>query len=67
MIKITTYVIDSHLVYIIIKDLKESKFSENPKTVLVRPIYKKDDRDKINKSQLNEHPPSKHNMIDPQS
>ena len=33
--------------HIIIKDLKENKFSENAKTALVRPIYKKDDRGKI--------------------
>ena len=29
------------------KDLKENEFSENPKTALVRPIHKKNDRDKI--------------------
>ena len=44
---IKTAAIDSHLAYIINKDLKENKFSENAKTALVRPIYKKDDRDKI--------------------
>ena len=33
--------------YFINKDLKENKFSENAKTALVRPIYKKDDRGKI--------------------
>ena len=33
--------------YIVNKDLKENKFSENAKTALVRPIYKKDNRDKI--------------------
>ena len=45
--KTAANVIDSHLTYIINKDLKENKFSENAKTALVRPIYKKDDRDKI--------------------
>ena len=34
-------VIDSHLAYIINKDLRENKFSENAKTVLLRPIFKK--------------------------
>ena len=46
-IKTAANVIDSHLAYIINKDLKENKFSENAKTALVRPIYKKDDRDII--------------------
>ena len=47
IIKTAANVIDSHLAYIINKDLKENKFSEKAKTALVRPIYKKDDRDKI--------------------
>ena len=47
IIKTAANVIDSHLAYIINKDLKENKFSENAKTTLVRPIYKKDDRNKI--------------------
>ena len=38
---------NSHLMHIINKDLKENKFSENAKAVLVRPKYKKDDRGKI--------------------
>ena len=42
IIKTDANVIDSHLAYIINKDLKENKFSENAKTALVRPIYKKD-------------------------
>ena len=46
IIKTAANVIDSHLAYIINKDLKENEFSENAKTALVRPIYKKDDRDK---------------------
>ena len=45
IIKIAVNVIDSHLAYIINKDFKENKFSENAKTALVRPIYKKGDRD----------------------
>ena len=48
IIKTDANVIDSHLAYIINKDLKENKFSENAKTALVRPIYKKYDRGKIN-------------------
>ena len=47
IIKTAANVIDSHLAHIINKDLKENKFSENAKTALVRPIYKKDDRGKI--------------------
>ena len=47
IIKTDANVIDSHLAYIINKDLKENKFSENAKTALVRPIYKKDDKGKI--------------------
>ena len=42
IIKAATNCIDSHLAHIINKDLKENKFSENAKTALVRPIYKKD-------------------------
>ena len=38
IIKTDANVIDSHLAYIINKDLKENKFSENTKTALVRPI-----------------------------
>ena len=48
IIKTAANVTDSHLAYIINKDLKENKFSENAKTALVRPIYKKYDRGKIN-------------------
>ena len=42
IIKTAANVIDSHLSHIINKTLKENKFSENAKTALVRPIYKKD-------------------------
>ena len=48
IIKTAANVIDSHLAYIMNKDLKENKFSENAKTDLVRPIYKKYDRGRIN-------------------
>ena len=47
IIKTAANVIDSHLSHIINKTLKENKFSENAKTALVRPIYKKDDGSKI--------------------
>ena len=46
-IKSAANVTDFHLAHVINKDLKENKFSENTKTALVRPIYKKDDRGKI--------------------
>ena len=48
-------IIDSHLAHIINKDLKENKSSENARTALVRPIYKKDDRDKIKNYKLVSH------------
>ena len=48
IIKTAANVTNSHLAYIINKDLKENKCSENAKTALVRPIYKKYDRGKIN-------------------
>ena len=47
IIKTAANVTDSHLSHIINKTLKENKFSENAKTALVRPIYKKDDKSKI--------------------
>ena len=47
IIKTAANVNDSHLVYITNKDLKKNKFSENAKTALIRPIYKKDHRYKI--------------------
>ena len=40
------------MAHIINKDLKENKFSENAKTALVRPKYKKDDRGKIKDQSL---------------
>ena len=39
-IKFASNVIDSHLYNIIIKDLEKNKYSEEPKTALVRPIFK---------------------------
>ena len=47
ILKITRNVIDSHLANIINRDIKENKFSEDAKTALVRPLYKNNDRDKI--------------------
>ena len=44
-LKIGRNVIDSHLTNIINRDIKQSKFSEDAKTVLVRPL--KNDGDKI--------------------
>ena len=52
IINTATDVIDSHLAHIINKDLKENKSSENVRTALVRPIYKKDDRGKIKNYKL---------------
>ena len=43
-IKFSSNVIDSHLYNIIIKDLEKNKYSEEQKTALVRPIFKKDER-----------------------
>ena len=40
-------VIDSHLTNIINRDKKENKFSEDAKSVFVRPLYRKKNRDKI--------------------
>ena len=40
-------IIDSHITNIINQDLNIDKYSEEAKTVLVRPLFKKDDRDKI--------------------
>ena len=44
--KTAVNVIDSLLAYIINKDPKQNKFSENAKTAFVRPIYKKNGREK---------------------
>ena len=47
VMKFASVVINFHLYNIIIKDLEKSKFSEEPKTALVRPIFKKNERNKI--------------------
>ena len=47
VLKIARNVINSHLTNIINRDIKENKFSEDAKTALVRPLYKKNDWDKI--------------------
>ena len=47
IIKTAANATDFHLAYIKNKDLMENNFSGNAKTALVRPIYKKEDRDKI--------------------
>ena len=48
IIKTALNVIDSHLRKIMIKDLDTNKFSENAKTTLVMPLYKKNDMQKKN-------------------
>ena len=48
-IKFASNVIDSHLCNIIIKELEKNKYSEEPKTALVRPIFKKNERNKQDK------------------
>ena len=48
-IKFASDVIDSHLYNIIIKDLEKNKYSEEPKTALVRPIFGKNERNKQDK------------------
>ena len=40
-------IIDSHFCKIIKKDLSKNKYSEEPKTALVRPIFKKNERNKL--------------------
>ena len=47
VIKASANIIDSHLRYIINKDRKINKHSEDAKTALVKSVYKKDDRDQI--------------------
>ena len=51
-LKIARNVIDLHLTNIINRDIKENKFSENAKTTLVRQIYKKNDRVKIQNGKI---------------
>ena len=47
ILKIARNVLDSHLANIVNRDIKENKFSEDAKTSYVRPLYKKNNRDKI--------------------
>ena len=46
VIKFASNVVDYHLCNII-KDLEKHKYSEKPKTALVKPTFKKNDRNKI--------------------
>ena len=46
VIKFASNVIDSHLYNIITKELKKNNYSEEPKIALVRPIFKKNERNK---------------------
>ena len=41
ILKIARNVIDSHLTYIINRDIKENKFSEDANTALVRPLHRR--------------------------
>ena len=45
-IKFASNVVDTHL-YNIIKDLEKNKYSKEPKAALIRPIFKKNERNKI--------------------
>ena len=47
ILKIAKSVIDLHLTNIMNKDIKESNFSEDAKNALLRALYKKNYRDKI--------------------
>ena len=47
ILKIARNVIDSRLTNIINRDIKEKSFSEEVENALVRPLHKKNDRDKI--------------------
>ena len=49
VIKFASNVIDSHLYNIIIKNLENNKYLEEPKTALVRPIFKKNESNKQDK------------------
>ena len=46
VIKFASNVIDSQLYNIIKKDLEKNKYSEEPKTALLRPIFKENERNK---------------------
>ena len=47
--KFASNVIDSQLYNIIKKDLDKNKYSEEPKTALIRPIFKKNESNKQDK------------------
>ena len=47
VLKYASNAIDSHLCNIIGNDIDKNKYSEEPKTALVRPIFKKNERNKI--------------------
>ena len=47
IIKSCANTIDSHITNIINQDIERNRYSEEAKSALVRPIYKKDDRSKI--------------------
>ena len=47
IVKLSANVIDSHYTNIIINDIETDCFADNGKTALVRPIYKKKDRQKV--------------------
>ena len=49
VIKFALNVIDSQLYNIILKDLEKKKYSEEPKTALIRSIFKKNERNKQDK------------------
>ena len=46
VIKFASNVIDYHLYIIIIKELEKNRYSEEPKTALLRPIFRKIERSK---------------------
>ena len=50
VVKFASNVIDSYLHNNIIKDLEKNKYSEEPKTALIRPIFKKNERKKQDKN-----------------
>ena len=47
VLKYASNAIDSHLSHIIGNDIEKNNYSEEPKTALVRPIFKKNERNKI--------------------
>ena len=47
IIKSSANIIDSHITNIINQDIEKNRYSEDAKSALVRPIYKKEDRNKL--------------------